>query len=837
MAENIELATAYVNLVSSAKGLGQQIVSDTSGAADKAGSAAGAAYGGALLSAAKKIAAPAAIAATLKGFYNVGRTFDDVADTIRVGTGTTGAALNGLVGIAKTVGTKVPADFSKVGSTVADLNTRMGLSGKNLETVASQYLEAGRILNQDVDIQSTTAAFSAFGIQGEAVSGAMDDLFRVSQATGVGMNELAKAAQVQAPVMKNLGFSFKDTASLVGSLDKAGLNSTQIMASMSRAMVNLAKDGKEPKQAFKDVTSEITSLVNQGKTAEAINLAGKVFGTRGATQFIGAVQAGTLSVEDLMAATGATGDTILDVSKETADMAESWKLVKNKALAAIEPVGSALFSVIGKGMGFVADRMDGWIKVAEQVGAKSAAGIRQAWNAAMTGKWESGPFQANGAVAKGMLALNTAGAKAASSFKSQVVPAFSETGKILNDSLGKAFASLGPVIGQLVPTFTTLLSAFSPVGTVFKAFLPVLPELSSIIGKLVEVIAGGLAAAFTAIQPLLETLAGVVTTVTGLLSDLIVSLMPPLIDLFNQIIPVVQGVFDVLVPLVSQIANALIPVINYLMPVIKSVFGFIGQYIGIVVDNVKNVIQLAMNVITGNWGAAWDNIKNIFGNVWDAIKLVVSTAVDYVKGVLSGAWNIITSVARGAWEGIKHAIVQPLQAAWDWITGVFGKIGDWFSELWTGIVNTAGRILGGIGGAARSAFEGIVDFIKKPLNGIINFINSTIIWGINKLIDGANGLIRWLPGISYLPHLSGIPNLAKGGIVEPEVGGKIVRVAEAGQREIVTPEPLMRSIVVNAIQNSGRNGPLIGNVSVTHPIDEARLAMELDRRLVFAGGV
>ena len=73
------------------------------------------------------------------------------------------AELEGLVGIAKGVGSNIPAEFSAIGPVVADLNTRLGLSGDTLRVVASQYLEAGRILGQDVDIQKTSAAFSAFG--------------------------------------------------------------------------------------------------------------------------------------------------------------------------------------------------------------------------------------------------------------------------------------------------------------------------------------------------------------------------------------------------------------------------------------------------------------------------------------------------------------------------------------------------------------------------------------------------------------------------------------------------------------------------------------------------
>ena len=293
------------------------------------------------------LAGGAAGLAAAKGLYEVGATFDDVIDTIRTGTGATGDALDGLFESAKRIGNTVPAEFDKIGPVVADLNTRLGLSGTTLETVASQYLEAGRILGQDVDINATSAAFNAFKISGDDVVGAMDDLFRVSQATGVGMNDLAKVAQDNAPAMQNLGFSYQDTIGLVGQLDKAGLESSTTLAAMGKGLVNLAKDGEEPQAAFRRVTGEISKLIDKGDVAGAIDLASGVFGTKAANQFVGAVQSGTLALDDLVGGIGMTEDTILGVGEDTADFAETWQLVKNNALTALEPLGSAVFSTLG----------------------------------------------------------------------------------------------------------------------------------------------------------------------------------------------------------------------------------------------------------------------------------------------------------------------------------------------------------------------------------------------------------------------------------------------------------------------------------------------------------
>lgn len=298
------------------------------------------------------------------GLFVIGSTFDEVTDTIRTGTGATGDALDGLVDSAKNVGKEVPASFDQIGTTVADLNTRLGLSGDTLETVASQYLEAGRILGEDVDIQSTSAAFSAFKIEGDAVAGAMDSLFQVSQATGVGMNELAAGVQSNAPALQLLGMGFEDSIALLGSLDKAGLNSEQVLKSLGKGLVTLAQDGEQPADAYRRVVGEIQGFIEAGDEAAALDLAGQVFGTRGATQFIGALQSGVLNMDDLMAATGATGDTILGVADETKDFGERWTEMVNTVMVALEPLATAVFTAVGDGLAYVmpyVEQFGAWI--------------------------------------------------------------------------------------------------------------------------------------------------------------------------------------------------------------------------------------------------------------------------------------------------------------------------------------------------------------------------------------------------------------------------------------------------------------------------------------------
>jgi len=321
------------------------------------------------------ILAGAAVIGT--GLYKIGESYDNAMDSLRVGTGLTGDALNDVYDISKKISTQVPNDIADIATVTGDLNTRLGLTGDTLETVGSQILELGNISGVEVDIAGVSGALSAFKIEGEGVSGALDYLFQVSQATGVGVNELAIGAANVAPAMQALGFSFQDTAALVGQMDKAGLDSNATMMSMQKGLIKLATDGEAPQEAFTRITAEIQALVDVGDTAAAIDLAGGVFGTKGAVDFVGAVQTGKLNLDDMQGSMGATQDTILGLAEETRSSGESMKIAMNKAMDAIEPLASSFFEGLSDAITKLSpylDEFSAWFKE-NQATIKIVAGI------------------------------------------------------------------------------------------------------------------------------------------------------------------------------------------------------------------------------------------------------------------------------------------------------------------------------------------------------------------------------------------------------------------------------------------------------------------------------
>lgn len=681
-----EIATAYVSLIPSLQGaqgqIAKQLIPDATAAGDQAGASSGGRFNDSFMKWAAPAAIVAGVAGTFKGLYEVGSVFDDVADTIRVGTGASGEALNGLTAVAESVGRSIPAEFSAVGATVADLNTRLGLSGGTLDTVAKQYLEAGRILGTDVDINATSAAFSAFQIEGDGVVNAMDSLFQVSQATGVGMNELAGSVQSAAPALQTLGFSFKDSAALAGSLDKAGLNTGQVMNGLGKALVTLAKDGEEPQAAFQRTTQELQGFIDAGDKGAALDLASQLFGTKGANQFVAAMESGTLSMTDLFAATGAGSDTIIGLGKETMDAAESWKILKNNGIAALEPLGALVFGTVGTALGFLAGHASGFVDVLQGVGDT-------------IGSVFGSVFSSMGSQLDGVMPI-------LSPFGlifQALLPVLPQIGALVGD-LAK---QLGPLLGGALATAAPLMQDL--VSTLSGVFVSIMPTVASLIG----VVGAALSALLPAIMPLVGSALPLITAALGAIMPAFASLTPVLAlvgVLIGALVPVITSVVQIIV-------GVFLAVIQALLPVVTTVFTVIADVITAAMQVIQGVIQVVTGIISGDWSMVWDGIKNILSGVWNTITTVVSGAVAILGSVIAAGLSLIGTLWNNAWSGISGF----LGGIWGGITGaVSGGIGA--------VVGLVGSIKDKIIGAVSGAGQWLWDAGKNVVQGLMDGIRS-----------------------------------------------------------------------------------------------------------------
>ncbi|MGZ0067865.1 phage tail tape measure protein [Microbacterium arborescens] len=258
----------------------------------------------------------------------------------------------------------------------------------------------------------------------------------------------------------------------------------------------------------------------------------------------------------------------------------------------------------------------------------------------------------------------------------------------------------------------------------------------------------------------------------------------------NVISPVVMAVLTIFGLWAAAIVwlweNAAMPVFNAIGAAFQwladNVFAPIGARIEIIFQLIGIAFRwLADNVFTpvGAFiGSIFTGIGEVFSwlhaNVIVPVAAQIGGVINGVGAVFSWLWANAISPAingvAGAVNWIWNSIISPVFAS---ISGAVGAVGDTFRN-----------IFGAIGGFISDAFSGAVSAVRGPVNAIIGLVNSAI--------RGLNGLSLTIP--DWVPEVGGqkfgislpqVPYLATGGVT---MGPMLAVVGDnPGGREYIEP--------------------------------------------------
>ena len=567
--------------------------------------------------------------------YQLGATWDDVADTIRVQTGATGDELDGLVDIAKKVAQNVPVDIAKIAPALSDVSQRLGLTGDDLQRVTEQILEAGRMLGEDLDLDSVTGSFNAFGVSQDEISGKLDYLWQVSQGTGIGINDLTSRLASAAPITQQLGFSFEETAAMIGAMDKAGLDSQTMIGAMQKGLAGMTTPGEDASATFQRVVGEIQGFIDSGDEAAARDLAGQLFGTRGAAQFVGALASGSINMADLAASAGLTGDSIMDAAADTADFAEKWQLVQNKASAALEPLASTVFSALAGALDSMMPALTaftGWLSenpAMLQIIAAVIGILALAFVGLTIATW----------------AMNTALLANPITWIVLAVVALIAAVILLALNWDAVVAWISEVWGGFIGWITGVIDGFVGWWTgVWEGFAGWISGVwEGFVGFVTDVWQGFVNWIMAVVIGYLSFWIGVWTAVGQFFTDL-----------WNGIVSFVTGVWQ-----------------GYINWIMSMILGFVAF-----------------------WSGVWEGVSSFFRSMWEGVARAASDIWNGVISFLTGIPGKILSVFAGAGQWLYDIGSDILQGLWDGLTSIWNGLVGWIEDIGNTIADTFAGVLG-----------------------------------------------------------------------------------------------------------------------------------------------
>lgn len=710
------------------------------------------------------------LVSAVKEAYN---EFDSGYDNLIKATGATGETAQDLTNSYKNVAKTVKGDFGNIGSTVGEVNTRFGYTGKQLEETTVAFMKFADITGTDSvqAVQLVSRAMGDAGIQSEDYGKVLDELAIAAQGSGISVDKLTDNLTKYGAPMRALGFDTQESIAIFSSWEKAGVNTETAFSGMKKAISNWSKEGTDAKKEFKKTLEEIEKTPD---IATATTKAIEVFGTKAGPDLADAIKGGRFAYSDFLDIVKNSGGTVENTYQQTQDGFDKITLAAQGLKA---DVGNAFKNMIDE---YAPDIENAVEKIKEIINQFIQTFIENILPKIKT----------------------------ALSWLSEHLPEI-EAGAV---GIAIAFATWKFV--SLITAISTSLAGMSAaeILATAKTWLLNTALMANPIGLIIAAIAG-LVAAFVILWNKSETFRnfwiGLWESITSWISSTVTQIGEFFTNLWNDIKEIWNTVatwFDenVIQPLANffiGLWDSIKNIWNSVTEWFKNLFTKVTDTIHMIVDPWIEIFRRAWNLIKETFAPVVQWFKDIFTKAWNVVK----DAWSKVKDFFSGVWNGITAVFlivgtwfgnkfTEAWTNIKNAfssVKSFFSGVWDSITSVFSHIADWFRDKFTtawenvkNVFSTGGRIFDGIK-------DGILNGLKAVINALISGINTVISIPFNGLNWALNGIrnieilgvkpFEWINGID-IPQ---IPYLYRGGVLRK---GQIGLLEGSGAEAVVPLE-------------------------------------------------
>ncbi|MDG6245101.1 MAG: phage tail tape measure protein, partial [Methanolobus sp.] len=475
---------------------------------------------------------------------------DKAYKSIRVGTGATSEALEALSSDFRSVLGKVPASVEDVGTAIADLNTRLGLTGEPLQLMSKQMLELSRITGEDLSstIESTTRVFGDWGIAVSDQADSLDHLFKVSQTTGISMGELSRNMVQYGAPLRQMGFDYETAAALIGKFNKEGVNTELVMGSLRIALGKFAREGiSDANEALRIITQQVQAA---GSASEANAIAIEYFGARAGPDMAASIREGRFEIDELVASLQNSSETIMNAGEDSLTFSDELQMMKIRVFEALEPLGKQILEIFERLEPFIFGLIDLLSRLLNIFG--NLPGPIQTVVIAVAGIAAAvGPLLlVIGPLVSGIGGLMTfiSGAGGLSALIAGLGTTLSGVVAVVTGPIGIALAALA-VAGYLIyknwdrigpilkDTFDNIKTAVEPVVTIIGEFVSdALAKISQWWDANGETITAGVDVLTTAAMELLSAIGDIVVFVVSILSKTVQKVLPPILALVEHVL-------------------------------------------------------------------------------------------------------------------------------------------------------------------------------------------------------------------------------------------------------------------------------------------------------------
>lgn len=568
---------------------------------------------------------PVSAGITALGTASIGAwsELDDALDTLVKMTGASGETLEGFEDIVNSIATTIPTDFMTASRAVGEINTRFDITGEELEKLSLAFIKFSELNGTDVvgSVDQVSQMMKAWGVEAKDATRILDLLNGVSQSTGISADNLANLMQDNALFFKEFNLTTAQSATLLGNMEKNGIDASVGVMALKNAMAKAVEEGKTLPEILREFewgieTAGISDI-------DKLEMAKDLFGGKAYAQILRAMQEGNLSFMNISGSMSDYSHNVENTFREIQDPIDEFTTALNELKLLGAEVGEEVIPVLVDVLKDIKPILDE---------------IKQAWEAMSP-----------------------------------------EDQKKLIESLGK-IALLAPALstsGRVISGLGHGISGLAKAGKALSS-LGIGAKIASILGSGTGASAGATAGASIGATIGTSLIAGIGAALGGgavgkLLDNYVIA---PILEMFGSDSAswyknfkwfgeggFFQELFDF---------NSL----NEALEVYKGAFKLMGEDAKNNLNNMKTAVQTIWANLSEEAKGASLGLTTAVAQNWETIKNNAIEKWETIKSTVTGAWDNLTTKVTEA----KEKILQTFNDVWDGIKYIWDSLGAMFQE-------------------------------------------------------------------------------------------------------------------------------------------------------------
>lgn len=287
----------------------------------------------------------AGIVAVTAALAKLGQEMDEVTSTIAKGTGAIGDELFELDHNAKkALVDGVGVSVQETGQLIADLNTRLGLSGRELEEATVQFGHFAKVTGTDVKsaVNDVADVMKRWNVPANKSKDLMNQLAKASQLSGASVTELMSSVKSGQTYLQQFGFNLSESVALLSSFKQNGIQTETVMTGMRTALAKFSSEGRNAKDAFAEVSKQIKEAGNE---TEAMQIAVETFGTRAGPEMFKSIREGSADFEKFTEEIRNAGTALDDTFEASRTSKDAMNDLKNALKGTFGDLGQSVTAV------------------------------------------------------------------------------------------------------------------------------------------------------------------------------------------------------------------------------------------------------------------------------------------------------------------------------------------------------------------------------------------------------------------------------------------------------------------------------------------------------------